>query len=41
MYASPGQPSTFVLDKDGVIVFQSFSVVMREDVEAAIKAALE
>jgi peroxiredoxin len=41
LYAIPGQPSTFVLDKNGVIVFQSYSVVMREDVEAAVKAALE
>jgi cytochrome c-type biogenesis protein len=39
-YAIPGQPSTLVLDANGVIIFQSYSIVTEEDLAPIITDAL-
>lgn len=41
LYAVPGQPSSFLIDQEGVIVYQTYSVVDGETVEAKILELLE
>jgi len=38
-YAIPGQPSTFILDRNGVIVFRSFSLITEEQLSEALALA--
>ncbi|MCU0512546.1 MAG: redoxin domain-containing protein [Anaerolineae bacterium] len=40
LYHLPGQPVTFLLDADGVILYSSYSVVTREQMEPLLRQAL-
>lgn len=38
-YQVPGQPSTYIVNEDGVIIWRSFSIVLPEQVEAVLDEA--